>query len=206
MNFTQDMDKVIYFSLMAGAVHALAPDHWIPSSVLIWQRGWSNLRSTVFSAVMFLMHILMGAMIYFAFDKLLFKINPERMVTFTMILVFAVLMARLFRFSRIREVLRAGPNSLWGVVAVISLLGPCESIIPVFLKSRQLGVGYLPALLAFTLGTMSSGITMVLLGRSIWNRPLWLPRGIRIASRSSMALPVIAILALGLRAFMNTGH
>ena len=202
MNFTQDMDKVIYFSLMAGAVHALAPDHWIPSSVLIWQRGWSNLRSTVFAAVMYLMHILMGAMIYFAFDKLLFKIDSARMVTFTMVLVFAVLLARLFRFSRIREVLRAGPNSLWGVFAVISLLGPCESIIPVLLRTRQMGVGYLPAFVAFAVGTMTSGIIMVLMGRSIWNRPMWLPRGIRIASRSSVVLPVIAMLALGLRAFM----
>ncbi|MBC7692681.1 MAG: hypothetical protein H7222_13045 [Methylotenera sp.] len=195
---------MLTFSFLAGVLHALAPDHWIPASILVWQKGWSSRRSSLFASALLIFHILLGVGVYFAFSPMLKHLGPSRMITFTMGLVVAVLLVRLFRFSKIRDMLGTGSGNLWGVFAVVSLLGPCETIIPLLLRSNQLGHGYLLALGAFACGTLISGLSSIWMGRLIWNRPSWFPKGLQLAEGSSVVLPVLALTALGLRAFL--GH
>jgi hypothetical protein len=194
---------MIVLAALAGAVHVLAPDHWLPASVVAWQRGWSLSRSAAFAALTFLVHLVLGVVIYFSFDSILAEQEASRLFAFGMILVFSVMIVRMLRFSRLREVVRAGPNSSWGLFAVISLLGPCESVIPILIKARQLGIGYLIPSVSFLAGTMVVGMACVVAGRLLWNRPLWLPRGISWARSRSAILPAVAGLALGLTAILR---
>jgi hypothetical protein len=190
-------------SVLSGAVHMLAPDHWLPASVVAWQRGWGYRRTVGFAALAHLSHVLLGVLIFFAFDPILLGLDPSRLFRFTLGLVLVVMAIRLVRFSRVREVLRAGPSSAWGIVAVFSLLGPCESVIPILIKSHQLGTGYLLPVAAFVLGSWIAGSSLVLAGRVLWDRPFWLPRSVNWAWRVPAILPVAASLGLGLRAILR---
>jgi len=198
MQLSHATEMLLVLSMLSGAVHVLAPDHWLPASVLAWKRGWSLRKSAVFAAVILTFHVLLGAAIYFCLEDWLEQIRTPALYGFGVALVFLVMILRLIRFSRIREVLRAGPKSNWGIFAVLSLLGPCESIIPVFIKSGQLRVGYLLPGIAFLFGTLISGWICILLGRTLWDRPLWLPRGVTWAFRRGTLVPVAAGLAVGL--------
>lgn len=196
---------LVLLSAFAGAVHVTAPDHWVPASILSWQRRWRPSVSVLFAASALTFHVLMGAAIYFAFDDTLRALNPARLFPYSMIFVVAVMLLRAFRFSRIRDVQRVGPHAWWGMAAVMSLLGPCESIIPIFLKSASLGVGYLVPLLAFLVGTVLVGAGLTLTGRFVWNRPLWLIRAFDWANRRLAILPIAAGVALGLRYLLRLG-
>lgn len=192
-------------SALAGGIHVMAPDHWVPVSILSWQRRWSPLRAGLFAAVLLTIHVLMGAGIYFIFDDQLRALNPAQLFPYSLAFVVGLMLLRVLRFSRIREVQRIGNHAWWGWFAVISLLGPCESIIPIFLKSASLGVGYLFPLVAFWLGTVCAGVALTLSGRFVWNRPLWLIRVFDWANQRVAILPIAAGVALGLKYLLRLG-
>jgi hypothetical protein len=192
-------------SALAGALHVLAPDHWVPASILSWRRCWSPVRAGLFAAFALTLHVLMGVGVYFLFDEQLKTLDPDRLFPYALALVVGVMLLRGLRFSRIREVQRVGTHSLWGLMAVLSFLGPCESIIPIFLKSSSLGAGYLLPLLAFWIGTVSMGVALVLSGRFVWNRPLWLIRSFDWANQRIAVVPVAVGVALGLRYLLRLG-
>jgi hypothetical protein len=192
-------------SAIAGAIHVMAPDHWVPASILSWQRRWNPLRAALFSGAMLTAHVLMGAGLYFVFDDQLRELNPARLFPYSLAFVVGLMLLRMLRFSRIRDVQRVGNHAWWGWVAVLSLLGPCESIIPIFLKSASLGAGYLFPLLAFWVGTVSAGVALTLSGRFVWNRPLWLIRAFDWANQRVAVLPIAAGVALGLRYLLRLG-
>jgi hypothetical protein len=196
---------LVFLSALAGAIHVTAPDHWVPTSVLGWQRRWSPARAALFTAFVLTFHVLMGAGIYFAFDEPFRALDPARLFPYSLLMVVAVMLLRGFRFWRIRDVQRVGPNLWWGLVAVMSLLGPCESIIPIFLKSASLGIGYVVPLLAFLAGTISMGVVLTLTGHFMWNRPHWLIRAFDWANQRLAILPITAGVALGLRYLLRLG-
>lgn len=189
---------LILLSVVAGAIHMLAPDHWVPASVLVWQRRWGSAKTVAFAGIALLVHLLFGFAIYFMISGFLSHLDSDKLFIFALALVLLVALARGIRVERMQEVLRAGPHSAWGLFAVISLLGPCESVIPVFIKARALGMGYLIPFVAFFAGSLLSGTALVLGGRRVWNKPLWLPRGIHWAHQRSAVLPVVAGVAVGL--------
>jgi hypothetical protein len=196
---------LMLLSALAGAIHVAAPDHWVPASILTWQRRWRPAGTILFVALALTLHVLLGAAVYFAFDDYLRALDPARLFPYALAFVIAVMIVRGFRFSRIRDVQRLGPHSWWGILGVVTLLGPCESIIPIFLKSASLGVGYFLPLVAFLAGTVASGITLALFGRFVWNRPLWLIRSFDWANQRVALLPVAAGVALGLRYLLKLG-
>jgi uncharacterized membrane protein YdfJ with MMPL/SSD domain len=85
------------------------------------------------------------------------------------------------------------------------LLGPCESIIPIFIKAASLGTGYALPLASFLAGTVLTGSVLVLSGRIVWNRPFWLMRAFDWALQRTAVLPVAAGVALGLRLLLRLG-
>ena len=182
-----------------------APDHWVPASILSWQRRWRPAVSAAFAAAALALHVLLGAGLYFIFDEPLRALNPDRLFPYSLAFVVVVMLARGLRFSRIRDMQRVGPHSWWGAFAVLSLLGPCESIIPIFLKSASLGVGYLLPLLAFLAGTTVAGVGLILFGRFFWDRPLWLIRAFDRANQRAAILPIVVGVALGLRFILRLG-
>ncbi len=194
---------ILSLSAIAGVVHMIAPDHWLPASVLGWRRGWRPSKVLAVSFGIFGFHVMLGAGIYFLLAGFLRGFTGSELFTFGVILVFSVMVARFFRFARIREVLGAEPSSQWAVFAIVSLLGPAESLVPILVKSGQLGVGYLAPTLAYFAGTLFAGTALVLGGRWLWNRPMGLPSGLLWAQSSGAVLPVIAGLALGLGALMR---
>lgn len=189
---------MLFLSFLTGAVHVLAPDHWFPASVLTWQKHLNQSRTLLFSFSAFLIHLSLGAILFFIFFPFFSRVNPHTLFPFTLILLFSGLLLRLSRFSRIEEVLRSGSSSNWGYFAVISLLGPCESLIPVLIKASQSGGGYILPFLAYFLGTILSGTTLILVGRLFLNRPLLFSQSLSWAYQRSAALPVVMILVVGL--------
>lgn len=192
------MQWFMALAALAGALHVLAPDHWVPASILSWQRGWRPGRSLAFWNAALAAHIGLGAAIFFAFQDLVFQLRAQRLFTISLLLIAVIAVFRAARFRRIAEVFRFSRSGLWGVFTVISLLGPCESIVPVLIKSHSLNHGYILPLLAFWLGSAFTGSVFLLLGREIWNRPLWLPLGIGLANRRGSALPIAVCLMVGL--------
>ena len=185
-------------SALAGAIHVLAPDHWVPASILSWQRRWRAPATALFSTAALVMHVMLGAALYFLLEERLHRLSDTHLLSYALTFVVAVMLVRGLRFSRIHDVQKQG-SSWWGMLGVVSLLGPCESIIPIFVKSSSLGVGYLLPLLAFLAGTVGMGTVLVLGGKWLWNRPLWLPRAFGWVNQRLTVFPVAAGVVLGLR-------
>lgn len=183
---------------LAGAVHVLSPDHWLPASVLSWQRGWGVRKTTRFAFAVLLGHVVLGALIFFVANPFIRHLGANVQMGIGLAWVALGLLFRMLRFSRIGEVLRGGPRSRWGMLTVMTLLGPCESIFPVLVKAGLLGIGYPAAIAAYLGGTLLVGGAFVVGARLLWDRPLWLPRGVSWAYRPVSIFPVGAGMALGL--------
>ncbi|MCM2324214.1 MAG: hypothetical protein NDJ90_13230 [Oligoflexia bacterium] len=183
---------------LAGALHVIAPDHWVPASLLSWQRRWRLSRIAGFAALAFGLHVALGFLLFYLFGEAVWEMASSNLLVFSLILVAGVAAIRAFRFQRIREVLASGGSGIWGVFMVFSLLGPCESLIPILIKSRQLGAGLLLPLVAFYAGTLLAGGALIFFGKGLWNRPHWLPRGLYAGTQRLATVPVIACVAVGL--------
>jgi len=176
----------------------LAPDHWMPLSLSSWQKRWGVGKTMLLSLLAISVHLALGFSIYLAIRPLLLSWDARWLFPASVGMVVVVAALRSARFSRIREVLRLGPNRLWSSVAVLSLLGPCESLIPVMVKGHNLGIGYLSAALAFALGTILSGVIVIAMGRSIWNHPSRLNQIVSWALQRRSAVPAALGVAIGI--------
>lgn len=202
----QATQTLLTLSALAGAIHVLAPDHWLPASVLAWQKGWSRRKTAAFAAAIFAFHVTLGFAVFLAiqavawryFDWDAMNLAPKPLVALTWALVVGITFLRATRFGRNWEVFRSGNRGIWGLVTVVSTLGPCESIIPVFMKSGHLGMGYALPFAVFLGGTLVSGTICILVGRVRWNQPLTLPRIADWARRRRASLPIAAGVAMGL--------
>lgn len=181
--------------MVGGAFHVLAPDHWMPASLLSWQRGWPTRRLAFFSLMVFVPHLFLGFLIYWALSKIFLTFDSSTLLVFSFVLVGAVAVVRSIRFKRIYEVLRMGPQGSAGLFTVVSLLGPCESLIPILIKAKSLGAGYMLPSVFFFLGTVISGVFLMVSGQYLWNCPHWFPRGLRWSGqwskRSIFAMPAV---------------
>lgn len=176
----------------------LAPDHWMPLSLSSWQRRWGVGKTVALSLLALSFHLVLGFSIYLAIRPLLLSFNSSWLFPVSVGMVIIAAGLRSVRFNRIREVLRLGPNRLWNTAAVLSLLGPCESLIPVMVKGHNLGMGYLSAAVAFALGTVIAGVIVIAMARSLWNHPSKLNQIISWALRRRSAVPAALGVALGI--------
>ncbi len=189
---------LLLLSAMAGAVHVLAPDHWIPASLLGWRRGWTNRRLALFAASGLLAHVALGLLIYFAFRDFLEAFAAARLFAFTLAFVCLVGLVRALRFSKVEDIFRSRAQSGWQVWTILSLLGPCESIVPILIKSSQMGVGYAAATGAFLVGTVSTGVVLMISGRFLWDRPELFSIWGGVLRRRVGPIPIAGIVAVGL--------
>ena len=209
---TYPTDVLLLLSLVAGGLHVIAPDHWLPASIWAWKLSWTLKRTAIFSAILLGLHAVAGAAIFivfqkagqwFGFTEFVNRVEGPGLLIFAISITWLGMIIRLVRYPRVREVLHSGPRNPWGLVTVVSLLGPCESIIPILMKAKTVGVGYGLPLAAFVIGTWGVGISAVLYGRLRWNRPFQLPYGLRTARQVTALLPVTLGLLLGLGAILR---
>lgn len=189
---------LITLSALAGAAHVLAPDHWVPLSILSWQRGWSLLRLIGFSLLAYGTHVLLGAALYFVIAPFSRDLHPQHLFILAIALMLAATSLRGLRYNRMREVFGSGPKSVWSLLAAVSILGPAEALIPIFAKSFQMGAGYLLPLMSFLGGTLVAALIAILWGKQAWDSPVWIPRGIRWVNQRSSAVPFLLASTLGI--------
>ncbi|MEO5969848.1 MAG: hypothetical protein ABIQ95_07965 [Bdellovibrionia bacterium] len=192
-------ESLILLAGLAGALHVLGPDHWFPTSVLAWQKSWGRSRTVLFASAAYFFHVLLGYFIYLFIEKWVSHLGPKEVFTFAMGLMVVMTLVRGIRFLRVKQVIRMGRKGVGGSFLALSLLGPCEVVIPMFAKAKFLGMGYLIPFVAFLTGTWVVGILLVLNGRNLWNRPLWLPLGVRWLAQTRAAFPLMAgvVLSVG---------
>jgi hypothetical protein len=194
----------LFLAAFAGAAHVLAPDHWVPASLLVWQRGWRPLRAGAFVALALLVHSALGLAAYWALARVVPDVRLaylgglDAWLTLSFGFMFMMTLLRTVRFGKVRDSLRSGPAGFWGPLRVMTLLGPAESLLAILAKGHQLGFGCLSPFAAYAGGTLVAGIAATLAGRAFCDRPLWLARGMTFAGHRRAALPVVASVLVGL--------
>ena len=197
---------LVLVSFVVGGLHMLAPDHWVPLSLLSWQKGWSTRRTRNTALELLASHLLLGLLLALMLAEWTSGLRGRELLAFSLALVAAVTLLRVFRFSRLQEAFASGPYSKRGLLAAWSLLGPAESLIPIVLRSNELGAGYLLAFAAYSAGTVLAGLWLVFAGRALWNRPWSLPRSWKLLQRSAPVIPVLAFLLTGLGVWAGLPH
>lgn len=188
--------ELLLLAFAAGLVHVVAPDHWVPASILTWRRGWGRGMAIAFSCAVSLVHVALGALLFWAGSSFFERVPPGQFFGFSVLLIAGVAVIRGLRFSRVREVVRTGGEGSWGILAVISLMGPAESLIPVLLKAHHRALPLQEPLAVYLLGTFVMSASLVVLGQRIWNRPQWLTRGMGLVRRRLASVPIAASVAV----------
>jgi hypothetical protein len=188
---------LLLFAALAGAVQVVAPDRWMPASVFVWRRGWRLNRIAGFAALIFSVHVLLGALLYFALSRIFWQVSEDYLGIFSLLFLGSIGTIRAIRFSRFREVLYRDPQSGRVVYSLLSLIGPSEMVIPVLMKAHLEGIAILPVLGAFLLGTTAAGLTALSLARGRWNRPMALPSAVQWAQSRMATVPMAAGAIIG---------
>ena len=184
-------------AMIGGALHVLGPDHWIPTSVLAWQKKWTQSQTVVFSMSAFFVHVFWGYLLFLLLQNWMIKRPDSEFLVLALGLMVGMAVVRRTRFPRVQKIFRIGHQGLKGNVAALLLLGPCEIILPIFVKAKLLGVGYIVPFVCFLLGTVAAGVFVVLWGRAQWNRPFALPVELRAILRPRAVLPLVAGVSVG---------
>ena len=194
-------EVLVLLSALAGALHVLGPDHWYPTSVLAWQKSWAPFRTVLFALIAYFFHVLLGYLAYALIEKWVSHLGSKEFFALAIGLMLIMTWVRGVRFQRVQPVIRIGRKGFGGSLLALTLLGPCEVVIPMFAKSKFLGMGYLIPFVAFYAGTCLVGIFLVLYGRNLWNRPLGLPLGVRWLEQNRGDFSLIAGLVLSVGFF-----
>jgi hypothetical protein len=199
------LTALLALSAMAGAVHVLAPDHWFPASTLAWRRGWRAGQTILFLVVAYAIHLALGYAIFRALGDSVLAFLEARLMYFTIALICLAAFVRSYRFSHVEGVIRSSSLSRWRLWTVLALLGPCESLIPILIKARQMGLEPVGVSCWFLAGTLVAGIALVLGSQRIWDRPELLARWVSVIRGRVTPIPVAGAVAVGLVYFLHLG-
>lgn len=205
MSHMDSLTALLALSAMAGAVHVVAPDHWFPASTLAWRRGWRMGRTVLFLSAAYALHLLAGFAIFSALSDSVLAFIEARLMLFTVGLICIAALVRSFRFSQVEGVVRSSSLSRWRLWTVLALLGPCESVIPILVKAREMGVEPARVCLWFLAGTLVAGIALVLGSQRVWNQPELLARWVSVMRGRVAPIPVAGVVAVGLVYFLHLG-
>jgi hypothetical protein len=188
---------LIIFAAFAGAIQMVAPDHWMPASLLSWQRGWRLSRVMILSFILSLVHVASGFGLYLLLQPLLARVPESRLSAFTVLLIGIVGIIRALRFSPVRQVLQRSSRLGRGLRAVFTLLGPSEMIIPLLMKASmdQMDFGF--PILIFFAATWLTGTVFISVARVYWNRPFALPRSLDWCQSRMAVYPWVAAASVG---------
>lgn len=169
------MNDPYVFALMVtagtvGALHSLAPDHWLPFAALARARNWTPARTSrlaffcaighvTVSAVFGILAVLLGREAVETFGTTLAALAPMLLIAFGC----AYLLLALWRISR-RKMLHShehGDPTAWGLF-VLFCADPCIALIPMIIAASTRGwsaVGFV--IVVYELATISAIILLV---------------------------------------------
>lgn len=191
------MDLLV-FAAIAGAIQMVAPDRWMPTSVLAWQKGWRTTTLLRFSLFSSSVHLVLGFLIYELIALLPISLTSESLGIFTLIFLGIIGAIRAFRFSGVRELLFRSSDSRRAVYSILSLLGPSEMVAPVLLKARSQGMPLVPMLVAMLFGSWIAVFPILSIARASWSRPMALPSAVQWSRSRMAALPMLAGALVGI--------
>lgn len=196
---------IVLLALGIGAVHMLAPDHWVPLSLYCHTKSFSQSRTSMLAAVGGLAHVA-GSLITMAVALVIgfaLALGFSKFSNFTIGLSFAAIAVYMtvsgFRAPETEEGrVELSRGAKWLVIATAS--SPELTIFPVYLSANIQGLGVVVASIsAFTIGTVASIVLVTLAGM----------RGLgfflRAPGRERQIDYAIALVMAGLAVFILAG-
>jgi hypothetical protein len=194
-----EIQTVFYLLVfLLGAAHMLSPDHWMPVSIQAWQKSWSSKFTSSVSALVVSFHVLSGFILFFIFQKLFFLLNSNGLIYFTIAWIAVFTFVRSWRFSQLQMILWGAPKLSSKIFTLFAFIGPAESLIPVLIKSHMLPANILPTFFCFWLGSLASGVPLMIFGQLWTDRPMALPQEMVWAQKKLIAIPTALATAVGL--------
>jgi hypothetical protein len=205
LTLTQPQWLLLALSLLAGFVQSASPDRWVPGSLLSWQRGWSmgGARDLALPLAALATHLGSGFLLYLVLAPWVRDLPTQEVFAVSAGLIVVFGLVRSLRFPRIHTFFAGAGRRANGPLAVLLFLGPCETLFPVLLKGRALGLGYLLPFAAFSLGALVAGYALHFYGRRAWNAPARLVQTLAWARTRATAVPVAAAVLLGISALLR---
>jgi nickel/cobalt exporter len=199
-----------------GALHTLAPDHWVPFAALARARGWSAGRTARVTLLCGFGHVTVSALFGLTgllFGKALLESLGERMSAIAPLLLigFGVLYAlwglkRVFAprlhghpHSHYDHVHEESRTSVWTLFLLFSA-DPCVAVVPLMFAAAPLGPGKTVAVVLLyevaTLGTMLLLVLPARAGARLLNAP-FLERYGDVAAGGVIAAVGLVVTLLG---------
>ncbi len=158
---------LLFSSLMVGALHALAPDHWLPFVALSRAQSWSTRKTALVTFIAGIIHVSSSLIIGLAgiyLGRSISVVNHWEWVrgewfSFLLIGFGITYMVWAIKQSNKRKVEEArsqkGEMFYW-IYFAIFVLGPCEPLIPFLFLSAGKGIGQIvPVVLLFGTATLT---------------------------------------------------
>ncbi len=193
-----------------GALHSLAPDHWVPFAALARARGWSTWKTARITAVCGLGHVTVSALLgllalWFGLKTL--RLFGERLEAVAGILLIAFGLAygiwglRNAMSEKLHHHSHVDPEKT-SVLTLFLLFSadPCVAVMPLLFAAAPLGVFKAGAVvLTYELATLSAMIALVMLANAGAQRlrAHWLDHYGDASAGGVIAVTGVAVLLLG---------
>lgn len=188
-----------------GALHSLAPDHWLPFAVLARARGWSRPRTVrltllcglghvTVTAVLGLLGLGLGVELLRAFGTRLESIAG------VLLIAFGLTYATWALHRRLAPKLEGAEGLTAGGLFVFFCLDPCVAAIPLLFLAAPLGMGKALAVVAlYGLATLATMVALVVPARAgmLRLRGVLADRWAHAAAGGSIAAAGLAMALLG---------
>ena len=199
------METMIAVTALLGVFHSMSPDHWVPLSVLSWQRALSTRQLLEKTAALVAGHLGLALLMAWILMPVVAHsgLTAASVLRVGALLVAGAVLVRMRRLERMLEVFRGGNHGKGALMTTLSLLGPAESLVPLLLKARIEGHSGLPVLALYGGLTFATISTLAILGHRLWNDPTRLARGLSLLLKPSFSFPVAAVLGLSLVAMLQ---
>ena len=202
-------------AVTVGALHTLAPDHWVPFAALARSRGWSAARTARITVACGFGHVTVSALLGLlglAFGLTMVRAFGQRMEALAGILLIGFGLAygiwglrsaagrRLHGHSHSHYDHVHSRTTAWTLFLLFSA-DPCVAVIPLLFAAAPLGAGKTTAVVfLYELATIGTMVALVLPARAGANvlRARWLDRWGDAAAGAVIAAVGITVTALGI--------
>lgn len=158
---------LLFSAFMVGALHALAPDHWVPFAALSKARNWSARKAALITFLSGIVHVASSLAIGLAgifLQKSLADVTSWeglRGEWFSVLLISFGLTYMLWNIKQSNKKKteamdpRQDEVAYWSYFAIF-VLGPCEPLIPfLFLSTENGAAQMIPVVLCFSAATLA---------------------------------------------------
>jgi hypothetical protein len=203
-------------AVSVGALHSLAPDHWVPIAAVGRARGWSTARTArvallcgfghvTVSVALGLLGLVTGRTAMESFGERAASISGLLLIGFG--IAYAAYGARHavagrlhgHRHAHYDHVHDEATATVWSLFAIYCA-DPCVAVIPLLFAAAPLSLaGTVGVVVAYELATMGAMVALVALARAGAGalRGRWLDRWAHTAAGGSIAFTGVAVALLG---------